>query len=444
MGNTLSDIKRAIFNPPSSALEREVLFARLRTYNVRTQYICWNITATILLYVFADSLLNQFILKNQIYFNILFHTLQLIAIISYFITSFTNPGYVPKPEMDVFQISHPQIINEKFCNKKTNISTNKIKYNFISNKMVIFINESGNRISSSIPPWNMNIKIDPDCAPANFCWRCKFVRPLRSKHCYDCDKCVAKFDHHCPMVGNCVGGRNHRCFLLFMCSQTIIVIWTFYMALNTLFKMDILFSYDDEYDSSANDDRTITGWIFRILFFICMFFALFVVLGLTGFHCYLACTNQTTYEMIKPQVNVKWIMEDEERQSQYQRNQKRMIVLDEQNVDDIDGDLVSDDEEYVDDELQQFTIDDQPGDVFQAETPLVIVTDDGVDDDDDGMLSEKRVRSRRNSGNIIVPSFNVGVCSNLKQFFTGEILHEWLIPYPCVLKEIGTDDDGDE
>ena len=94
-----------------------------------------------------------------------------------------------------------------------------------------------------LPEYNRRIEIDPDNAPSSFCWRCKFVRPIRSKHCYDCDRCVAKFDHHCPMVGNCVGGRNHRYFLMFMLTQTVVVVWAFYMSLNTLFKMDLLYSY---------------------------------------------------------------------------------------------------------------------------------------------------------------------------------------------------------
>ena len=91
-----------------------------------------------------------------------------------------------------------------------------------------------------------------------------------------------------------------------MVTQTAIVVWTFYMSLNTLFKMDILFSYqtNGEYEDQSSANRTVAGWIFRILFFVCMFFALFVVVGLSGFHCYLACTNQTTYEMIKPHVNM--------------------------------------------------------------------------------------------------------------------------------------------
>jgi len=54
-----------------------------------------------------------------------------------------------------------------------------------------------------------------------FCIQCMARKPLRSKHCRVCDKCIARSDHHCPWVWNCVGMGNHRQFLTFV--STLVV-----------------------------------------------------------------------------------------------------------------------------------------------------------------------------------------------------------------------------
>lgn len=50
----------------------------------------------------------------------------------------------------------------------------------------------------------------------NFCVSCMVRRPVRSKHCKRCSRCVAKHDHHCPWIHNCVGANNQRHFLVYI------------------------------------------------------------------------------------------------------------------------------------------------------------------------------------------------------------------------------------
>ncbi|WPG99416.1 Hypothetical protein R9X50_00223000 [Acrodontium crateriforme] len=50
----------------------------------------------------------------------------------------------------------------------------------------------------------------------HFCTQCMIRKPLRSKHCRNCKRCVARQDHHCPWVDNCVGINNHKHFVLYV------------------------------------------------------------------------------------------------------------------------------------------------------------------------------------------------------------------------------------
>ncbi|PSN69248.1 palmitoyltransferas-like protein akr1 [Corynespora cassiicola Philippines] len=60
----------------------------------------------------------------------------------------------------------------------------------------------------------------------HFCVNCMVRKPLRSKHCKRCERCVAKSDHHCPWVNNCVANNNHRHFVFYVLFLELgILVW---------------------------------------------------------------------------------------------------------------------------------------------------------------------------------------------------------------------------
>ncbi|CCJ30506.1 unnamed protein product [Pneumocystis jirovecii] len=103
------------------------------------------------------------------FLNILLFIVSSVSIVCFFYTVFSNPGYIPKPQ----GIEEQREIIEHLVKEK------------------LFMIE-------------------------NYCIFCYLRRPLRSRHCKLCSRCVARFDHHCPWAGNCIGLKNHKSFIIYI------------------------------------------------------------------------------------------------------------------------------------------------------------------------------------------------------------------------------------
>ncbi|XP_050676048.1 palmitoyltransferase ZDHHC18-B isoform X2 [Leptidea sinapis] len=139
------------------------------------------------------------------------------------------------------------------------------------------------------PPRAREVLVRGRPVKLKYCFTCKMFRPPRASHCSLCDNCVDRFDHHCPWVGNCVGKRNYRHFYLFVVSLSFLCVWVFACAVTHLALAS----------RGAGLAAALRASPASALVAAVCFLAVWSVLGLAGFHTYLAATDQTTNEDIK-------------------------------------------------------------------------------------------------------------------------------------------------
>ena len=90
----------------------------------------------------------------------------------------------------------------------------------------------------------------------DFCYTCRAPKPLRAKHCRACDRCVLQFDHHCPWIGSCVGMGNRVPFYLFVSCMLLDT-----LALSAVAIAAIVLAGDDDSEEYGGVAAALATWL---------------------------------------------------------------------------------------------------------------------------------------------------------------------------------------
>ncbi|CAG9312234.1 unnamed protein product [Blepharisma stoltei] len=232
-------------------------------------FVLINVPATLFLTTTCVKLLEYEGLSFFLPLSLIF---QLISISYMFITSTTDPGFLPRQEPP-FSKGPARTYTIPY-----HIATNKAVFSPIEHKF------------AQVPHGSNLMKL-------KYCQTCMIVRPPRCSHCSECNVCVEKFDHHCPWIGNCVGKRNYKYFIIFLTSTSILVVINFVGSL--LHLLLLIKDYDGKSDQAQAVSEALRDGAVSTFLAAYSFLEMWFLLGLCGFHMYLLFTNQTSSEQLK-------------------------------------------------------------------------------------------------------------------------------------------------
>ena len=247
-----------------------------------------------------------FLLQTNEYYGlaIVFVILVILTVIFHVITSYMDPGFVPRNmhENPAIQQTEPDsvltspkpsaVAREKSHHTveipPTSDASSSSPYPFVQ-----ITDQLPPQSVSPVPPnriiydsvFTRVVVVNGKTITVKYCQTCSTWRPPRTSHCSSCDRCVEGHDHHCPWTGNCIGTRNYRFFYFFIVSTSCLAFVT--GACNLIFILN-------KSSGAVTSEHPIQ---FAVLVFCCLTF--WSVGTLSVYHSWLITHNLTTHEQIR-------------------------------------------------------------------------------------------------------------------------------------------------
>ena len=165
----------------------------------------------------------------------------------------------------------------------------------------------------TVDPMDLNVSraeegLQPQSDAMAYCKNCRVNVQLDSKHCWDCNKCVANYDHHCPWLNTCIGTRNYVYFY--------VSIWSLLVMLATSSTADVLIIVEHARDSrNPLGLNSVLVWIIGVGLALVNIPLCFLDSTLVAFHTYLCFWDMTTYDYLTGKTSQKKARWREQRQS---------------------------------------------------------------------------------------------------------------------------------
>ncbi|CAO3669335.1 unnamed protein product [Rhizopus stolonifer] len=194
---------------------------------------------------------------------IVFGYLFILAFASMLKTSWTDPGIIPRnldtPHQEEEEVNENESINPSL-------------------------------MSEIIMPKEIQIK--NTAWSLRYCDTCKIYRPPRASHCRQCDNCVEYEDHHCIWLNNCVGKRNYRYFFTFIMTCVVLCV---YVIVFGVYQLLWIHQKDPTQGFGPVFIQAPVGFVLSIYCFV----LLWMIGGLTVYHCTLILRGVTTHEQLR-------------------------------------------------------------------------------------------------------------------------------------------------
>nr|BAN64984.1 hypothetical protein [Babesia bovis] len=131
-----------------------------------------------------------------------------------------------------------------------------------------------------------------------WCVTCRIYKSPRVKHCYECGRCIKRFDHHCQWLSNCIGEHNYKLFVNFWLFYSLTELVSLYYILKSIKMIAIVVGSGGRgCGLKVFASQYTTLFLITIIAFIRTLFVLYNTLG----NAYFISKNITYYEYLTRQ-----------------------------------------------------------------------------------------------------------------------------------------------